>query len=133
MAVFLMNNSQPGSILVHRSDCSPISLLHSPSSDRPTHKLHRFSWRFEGRLRHIPKAPQTRLAVRCTKNRHRHLFQQEGEVGRYQIEQIDEYANYVWRIDTVTGRLWRCQLALQSSSEDFETGCGSAISIGAPF
>ena len=47
-------------------------------------------------------------------------------VGRYQIEKIDDFTNFVWRIDTLTGDIWRCQLPTQAM-DDILRGCGLVI------
>ena len=51
---------------------------------------------------------------------------QQGEIGRYQIEKIDDSTIFVWKIDTATGNLWKCQLATRALPE-LISGCGRAI------
>ena len=47
-------------------------------------------------------------------------------VGRYQIEKIDDFTNLVWKIDTLTGDIWRCQMPTQAA-DDWIRGCGRVI------
>jgi len=51
---------------------------------------------------------------------------QEGEIGRYQIEKIDDFTNFVWKIDTAIGNIWRCELPT-GAMPGIARGCGLVI------
>ena len=38
---------------------------------------------------------------------------QSSGIGRYQLERINGLSNVAWKIDTVNGRIWRCQVAVE--------------------
>jgi len=41
---------------------------------------------------------------------------QSSGIGQYRLEPVDGTSNIAWKIDTVTGQMWRCQVALQQRS-----------------
>lgn len=50
---------------------------------------------------------------------------QSSEIGRYQLTPVDELSFIVWKLDTVTGDLWRCQTP--TGGMNFPRTCGDPI------
>ena len=47
------------------------------------------------------------------------------EIGRYQLTPVDELSFIVWKLDTATGDLWRCQAP--TGATNFPRTCGDPL------